>query len=284
MGTRRAFLRLSGLFALLVFICVSVLRVHAPAKADLAWWSGRVGDFTAAFGGGATLPSHPEPHIDDALHAASEAFNIHVPPGYAADGTWGLVVYIDPYDDPFGPPAGWAAVLDRHKLLFVEPLRAGNGQDLSRRLGLGVVAAEAMSRRYRVDSRRLFAAGFSGGARMAGRLGFYRPDLFHGTVQSCGADFDKPVPRVFATQAIADQYGSYGDLDATAAEARQARRVRFALITGPGDLRHGNILDLYNGGFAAEGYTAKLFDVAGMAHSPASAATLDAALDFVDRS
>ncbi len=278
----RASLRLLGLCTVLVLTWIAISPTHR-ARAEQTWWSARRGDFTAAFGGGAPLPTHPEPHIDDGLDPASERFNIHVPAGYTADGTYGLVVYIDPFDAPTGPPAGWEAVLDRRKLLFVQPLLAGNGEAVSRRLGLGVMAAQEMGRRYRLDPARLYAAGLSGGARMAGRLGFYRPDLFHGTIQSCGADFDRPVPRVFATQETADRYGSYGELDASAAEDAQARGVRFALITGPGDFRHGNIVDLYNGGFAAHGFQAKLFDVPGMTHSPASAASLEAALGFVDR-
>ena len=279
----RACLRVLGLCAVLLLLWSAVRSRPQAAQADPTWWRGRIGDFTAAFGGGAALPTHPEPHIDNGLDPASERFNIHVPSGYVAGGTYGLVVYMDSSDDPSGPPAGWAAVLDRRKLVFVEPLMAGNGEAVSRRLGLGVMAAREMSRRYDLDPRRFYAAGFSGGARVAAGLGFYRPDLFHGTIQSCGTDFDRKVPRVAATQETADRYGSYGELDATAAEDAQARRVRFALITGPGDFRYGNILDLYNGGFAAYGFQAKLFDVPGMTHRPASAASLEAALDFVEQ-
>ena len=52
------------------------------------------------------------------------------------------------------------------------------------------------------------------------------------------------------------------------------------MITGSRDFRHGNILDIFNGGFAAEGFKAKLFDVPGMPHDTADAQTLSAAPRF----
>jgi hypothetical protein len=57
--------------------------------------------------------------------------------------------------------------------------------------------------------------------------------------------------------------------------------VKFALITGSGDFRRGNILDIYNNGFKQEGFRAKLFDVAGMGHEDCNAHTLEEALDFL---
>jgi hypothetical protein len=61
-----------------------------------------------------------------------------------------------------------------------------------------------------------------------------------------------------------------------------ARRVRFALITGSGDRRHGSIVDIFNGGFAREGFQARLFDIPGMAHGTADPQTLSAALNFLE--
>ena len=62
----------------------------------------------------------------------------------------------------------------------------------------------------------------------------------------------------------------------------RARRVRFVLITGTNDFRRGNILDIYNGGFARQHFAAKLIDVPGLDHAICDAATLSAALDFLE--
>jgi hypothetical protein len=87
---------------------------------------------------------------------------------------------------------------------------------------------------------------------MAGMLGFCQADVFHGTIQNCGADFYTPVPNQAATSTKDTAENPYGLFDATADEITGARGVHFALITGSRDFRHGNILDIFNGGFAAE--------------------------------
>src|SRR5205807_1808561 len=136
----------------------------------------------------------------------------------------------------------------------------------------------------RIDPNRVYAAGFSGGARMSGLLGFYQSDIFRGTIQNCGVDFYRAVPMVVATSPLDTAGQPYGVLTATAAEVAAARQVRFALITGTNDFRRGNIIDIFNGGFAREGFQAKLFDVPGMAHDIAGAETLSAVLDFLEAS
>jgi len=93
---------------------------------------------------------------------------------------------------------------------------------------------------------------------MAGKLGFYQSDIFHGTIQNCGADFYRQVPTVHATSWLSRTGQPYGTFEATDEEIVQAKRVRFVLVTGTNDFRRGNILDIFNGGFAKEGFKAKL--------------------------
>jgi len=71
--------------------------------------------------------------------------------------------------------------------------------------------------------------------------------------------------------------------DATAGEIERAKRtVRFVLISGTQDFRRGNILDIYNGGYAAHGFQAKLLYVEGMGHDVCDARTLKEALAFLE--
>jgi hypothetical protein len=244
----------------------------------------QLGDFTTSFQTGRLKPGRLDSHIDYRLGPRTEHLYVHVPASYSASAQdrYGLVVYLDPGDKIDGEPDGWQEVLDRRKLLFVAPLRAGNHWNVSLRLGIGVLSALEMERHYRIDPARIYVAGLSGGARMAGLLGFYQPDLFRGTIQSCGADFYQRVPQVVATSQVDTAGEPYGVFDATADEIQRARQVRFALVTGSKDFRRGNIVDIYNGGFAATGYQAKLFDVPGKSHENADAATLAAALDFIE--
>lgn len=236
-----------------------------------------------SFDNGRVAVANESRKIDYDLEPRRERFYVHVPQGYTERADYGLVVYIHPGDQITEEPQGWAALLDARKLLFIAPQNAGNEQDVARRLGLAVLSATAMMHRYRIDPARVYVAGWSGGARMAGLVAFFQPDLFHGTIQSCGADFYLHVPQIFATSEADTNGNPYGFFDASSAEIENAKRqVRFALITGSNDFRHGNVLDIFNGGFAKAGFRARLFDVPGMGHAPAEATVLASALSFVD--
>jgi pimeloyl-ACP methyl ester carboxylesterase len=237
-------------------------------------------DFMTGFEGGNLQPSRLDPHVN--YQPSAPRFYVHLPDDYSSKARYGLVVFIDSGDEVRAEPDEWAPVLDHRKLLFIAPLNAGNDRDDRDRMGLAVLAALQMLRHYPIDPGRIYVAGFSGGARMASRLGFYQPDLFRGTIQNCGTDFYRHVPQVVATTRMDTAGKPYGLLDATPEEIDRARRVRFALVTGSDDFRHGNIVDLFHGGFEASGFQARLFDVPGMRHDTADARTLNAVLDFID--
>jgi hypothetical protein len=241
----------------------------------------RTGDFITTFATYPLVPERRDAHISYDLDPANERFFIHIPANYAGDEPYGLIVFTDADETVTQVPSGWAGILDSRHFLFVAAENSGNEQDTNRRLGLAVLGALEMMKRYRVDSARVYAAGFSGGARMSGLLGFYQPEIFRGTIQNCGADFYKRVRTVYASSWLSSTGQPYGVFDGDAQEIARARQVRFALITGSNDFRRGNILDIYHGGFSREQFQAKLFDVPGMGHDTCDGATLAAALDFL---
>jgi hypothetical protein len=222
-----------------------------------------------------------DPNINYHLNPSNGHFYVRVPPGYSEQTRNGLIVFIDSDDQLTEPPRGWAAILDARHLLFIAPQNAGNRQNTARRLGLGVLAASEMLKHYRIDRERIYVSGYSGGSRIAGILGFFQPDLFRGTIQNCGTDFYRNVPKVNAIS-LTDNAGHPFLFEATEREIQAAKRVRFALITGSEDFRRGNILDIFYGGFTKAGFQAKLFDVPGMSHDVADGATLNAVLDFLE--
>jgi poly(3-hydroxybutyrate) depolymerase len=241
----------------------------------------RRGAFVTAFAGPSPTPGHISPHVAYNLVPSNERFFVYVPFGYTGSEAYGLIVFTYA-DASAGLPAGWQAVLDARKYIFVAAENAGNDQLHGRRLGLAVMAALEMMKTYRVDPARVYAAGFSGGARMSGLLAFYQTDIFRGTLQNCGADFYKAVPIVSATTQLDTAGQPYGRLAASDAEVRGAKKVRFVLITGTNDFRRGNILDIFHGGFERDGFQAKLFDVPGMGHDICDGDTLARALDFLE--
>jgi hypothetical protein len=242
----------------------------------------RHGSFVDSFDGPSPAPPNRSTHVKYDLDPANEKFLVNVPASYDGKRDFGLVAFI-PADNSFAQlPTGWDRVLADHHLIFVAPQAAGNDQPTERRYGLAVLAAGEMLTHYRIDPNRVYAAGFSGGARIANHLGFYQNDLFHGTIQNCGADFYRHVPQTNPPAPDVPD-GEYGVISASPQEVSSARQnARFALITGSRDFRHGNILDIYQNGYAVEGFNARLFDVPNMPHRYCDAPTLARAIEFID--
>jgi predicted esterase len=241
----------------------------------------RKGAFVSIFGGPSRTPGHISPYVAYNLVPENERYFVYVPSSYTGADPYGMIVFT--YADPMARlPFGWQATLDARKYIFVAAQNAGNDQPRSRRLGLAVLGALKATKIYRIDPNRVYAAGFSGGARMAGLLGFYQSDIFRGTLQNSGADFYRPVPVVEAASLVDTAGHPYGLFQASDEDVRQAKAVRFVFITGSNDFRRGNILDIFHGGFELDGFKAKLFDVPGMGHDICDGQTLSRALDFLE--
>ena len=136
---------------------------------------------------------------------------------------------------------------------------------------------------YPIDPKRIYVAGYSGGARVAGMSAFKHPETWRGTIQSCGADFYKPVPRVAVTDEEFKKSSDYGGIPDAKRALEAKKSVRFVFITGPGDFRNHYIKDIYAGGYKPEGFNALLIDVPDMRHNICNAESLSKALEYIER-
>ena len=198
----------------------------------------------------------PDREIAWDFDLTQERFFISVPKNYTGNQPFGLLVFLSPIDQWAELPPDWDTVLEDRNLIFVAPQKIGNNQPLARRAGLAVAAALKLSAMANVDPRRIYVSGLSGSARVACYAAFLRPALFSGVVAVCGAQFCEKVPRHEATRD--DEYGYFPFDPRRADEAKE--KLKFVLVTGPNDFRHGNILDIYKGGFLKDGYDAKLLE------------------------
>jgi hypothetical protein len=213
------------------------------------------------------------------FNLSQEKFFISVPISYAGHQPFGVFVFISPSDECTAVPPGWGTVLQQKNLIFIAPQNAGNNQPTSRRAGLAVLAASKLLEMAKLDTNRVYAAGFSGGARVASYVSFLRPTLFSGVFAVCGVDFPRKVPRVNATKE--DDYGYFSLGEQQMNETK--KNVKFVLVTGSKDFRHGNILDIYAGGFRKDDYAVKLIDVPEMDHAICSPNALSQGIVFLDK-
>ncbi|THD64279.1 PHB depolymerase family esterase [Phenylobacterium sp.] len=125
---------------------------------------------------------------DQPVDLAAERFRVQVPGAPPPPAGYGVLVFIPPWEDNHAPD-GWGPILADRGLIFVSAARSGNADSpLGRREPLAVLAAFNVIQRYKVDPRRVYVAGFSGGARVALRVALAYPDLFRGALLDAGAD------------------------------------------------------------------------------------------------
>jgi dienelactone hydrolase len=235
------------------------------------------GNSLGNFEGKYPRPIRRHPLVQYDFQLKNEAFFLHVPENYDGNEPFGILAFIAP-GDSMALPEGWDRVLKDHKLIYLAPQKAGNTYPVSRRAGLTLAGILKLTKMCKIDPNRIYVTGLSGGARVAVRLAFFHPELIGGALPCGGADFYETVPKVHAQQT--DEYGAVSVDPLSILMTRM--KVPFALITGTDDPRHGNLMDLYEGGFTKRNFRVKLFDVPNMGHGVCGADTLNEALRFVE--
>jgi predicted esterase len=202
---------------------------------------------------------------------AQSAF-VYVPASY--DGSREFGVYVDVRSESAGAlPAGYDAVCDRHQLIWISPHASGNNVPAARRCALALDALASLQRRYRIDRRRIYAGGFSGGGTIAARLGVLYPEIVRGIMIHARGVYLADTPAGGGN--VWPGHFSFLTGDDLRRIARQGLRVVF--VTGPGDMNYGHVrasvAQWTQAGFAVKG-----FDVKGLGHEDAPADILNDAM------
>jgi len=125
--------------------------------------------------------------LDQTIKTGEEHYDLFVP-DLPAGSSYGVIVFIPPWED-FKVPADWRGILAREHLILISARRSGNNQNmLGRRVPLALHGYGYVSKHYRIDPGRVYAAGFSGGARTAQLVAFAYPDIFRGVLLFAGSD------------------------------------------------------------------------------------------------
>ncbi len=167
-----------------------------------------------------------------AYDLASESFELYVPESYAPDRPHGLLVWISP--TPYGGFRNpeFERILAERSLIWIGAHDAGNGRWGWYRVGLALDAVHNAKRLYSIDPRRIYAAGYSGGGRIASQLAMLYPEVFGGGFFLYGCDWFEPLP-------VPDRPGSLWPARFAAPPEAALERLRsesrFVLLTGDRD-------------------------------------------------
>jgi len=120
-------------------------------------------------------------------------WQIVVPETYDPENPPGLLVYISPSDHG-SLPRQWRELPQLHNVIWVAANDSGNRRQVAKRIAYSVFAVGVVSRRYAIDSRRIYLSGFSGGARVAGLVAAAYPQVFMGDIYIGGAEIWEREP------------------------------------------------------------------------------------------
>lgn len=194
--------------------------------------------------------------VDEAIE-----WEIVVPDNYDPQKPPWLLVYVSPSDSG-RLPRGWLKLLKSHSLIWVAGNASGNRVPVARRITFAVLGSALVAERYELDERRVYLAGFSGGARVSGLAAAAYPTLFRGAIYIGGAE-------LWGQQSRPD------DLE-------RMRQNRFVFLVGSEDANRA-VARAVHSKYAQAGIgDLKMIVVRRMGHVLPESRFMSGALDFLD--
>jgi hypothetical protein len=203
-----------------------------------------------------------------------ETMYVRLPRGYDPKRPAGLLVWVSA-EQAGGVPEVFNAALDELGIIGVGIKNIGNDREVADRFQLPMDAVWTVSRRYHVDSRRVYLSGISGGGRVVSRMIICFPDYFTGGVPIVGMDSYFNIPT---------GNGRYLPGRFRRPENKMwalAKTRHFAVITGDRDMNAFEIRESSKQ-MIADGLGVKVFDYKNFGHQMPSAPQFREALMWAD--
>jgi hypothetical protein len=185
---------------------------------------------------------------DEDYDVTKESFDLVVPSSYEKGTPHALLVWISESNVGL-PPAGYEATLAKHRVIWAGARKSGNRRKPPVRVNLSLDVAAAVSKSHDIDAARVWVGGFSGGGRSASKAALLYPDMFHGGLFVCGADYVRttgpdPSGKRWKSQ-MPNPDGNYYS---------RAKQGRFVLLTGERDPNRIELTQLLNE-YEADGFS-----------------------------
>jgi hypothetical protein len=210
-----------------------------------------------------------------AFAPGSKSCLLFVPPDDGQPQPWGIYLHLSPSDKAV-LPEGYDAVCQQHRLLFVSPHQGGNERGEWLRTAQALDALATLQATGRIDPKRVFIGGFSGGGYMCFWIQALYPQFFAAALNH-GRDFPlQPRKVAGGTYAAAMPYLTMSDWRSLA-----ARPNRWAFLMGTAD-PNWPLLQEGQKEWASAGLPHRVFSLNGYKHSPLPPATLSEALIWAE--
>ncbi len=196
---------------------------------------------------------------------AKEPFDVDVPAEYDGTKAFGLMVHIDA--GKTGNPWVYKDLIGAHRLIWIGSATSDNDRPVVCRSGLALDAVWNMAKRYKIDPKRIYICGLSGGGRCASMTAISYADVFTG-----GAIYMVGCNKFI----LPDEH----KLGIKLLEPAQAHR--FVFMTGSQDFNHDDTLGVCDF-YKSSGFKLiTVIDTPGMGHEFPPAPAFSKAVDFLD--
>lgn len=210
-----------------------------------------------------------------AFLAGSQTFLLFVPPADGLPQSWGIYLHLSPRDDAW-MPSGYDGICQQHRLLFVSPNQGGNERGEWLRTAQALDALATLQASGRVDPKRVFIGGFSGGGYMCFWIQALYPQFFAAAINH-GRDFPLQSRKLGSgTYPAAMPFVTMSDWRSLA-----ARPNRWAFLMGTAD-PNWPLLQAGQKEWTQVGLPHRVFAAPDFKHSPLPPATLSEALTWAE--
>lgn len=172
----------------------------------------------------------------------------------------GTIIFVSPSHSG-APPKEWIEILERRNLIYVAADDFGNSEPTAQRLLAALLGLALVQRDFRIDPKRIYIAGMSGGGRVASQAITRFPHLFSGALYIVGVDFWTEREQALIPDIISKRY---------------------VFLTGSKDFNRRDTRRVYEKYRSAGAQSVLLMDLPGYGHENPNAAQLDQALRFLD--
>ncbi len=204
-----------------------------------------------------------------------ETFRVRLPKNYDPANAAGVLVWISPSHDGRIPTI-FEPICDELGLIALGIDNNGNDRPITDRLQNHLDSIETLAQHALIDRRRVYLTGMSGGGRCSGILQLCFPDLFAGAVPIVGLDTYHNAPTGTPGQYWPKRCGK-----PNGPNMKLLRERRIRSITGSADFNEPE-MTLRTKLLQADGITAQIDVIEGMAHTLPSAEQFNAAIRWVD--
>lgn len=141
-------------------------------------------------------------------------YSLYLPPSYSTNKKFPVLFFFDAHGDASLPLNKYKSVASEHGYIFIGSGNSKNGLNLDESLTIATTMMEDVMKNISVDERRIYLAGFSGGARVAGYVA--AKNVLVAGVIACSAGIQTSgtaFPKSFSFAGIAgDEDANYQEM------------------------------------------------------------------------